>query len=141
MALNDGTANIAVSEVDETFRECDYVFLCTPVEKNVEYLQKLKALVKKDCIITDVGSVKGNIHQAVKKLDMESMFIGGHPMAGSEKTGYEHSTDKLLENAYYAITPTPAVDENRVEEFTQIIRDIGAIPLRLSYQERNLPEH
>ena len=44
MAMNDGTANIAVSQVDDTFQECDYIFLCTPVERNVEYLKILKNL-------------------------------------------------------------------------------------------------
>ena len=39
MALNDGTANVAVDTVDETFAECDYIFLCTPVERNVEILK------------------------------------------------------------------------------------------------------
>ena len=68
MAINDGTANIAVPQVNETFNECDYIFLCTPVEKNVEYLKILKDIIKDDCIITDVGSVKGNIHKAVEKF-------------------------------------------------------------------------
>ena len=85
MAINDGTANIAVPQVNETFNECDYIFLCTPVEKNVEYLKILKDIIKDDCIITDVGSVKGNIHKAVEELGLEKNFIGGHPMAGSEK--------------------------------------------------------
>ena len=110
MAMNDGTANIAVDCVDDTFRECDYIFLCTPVEKNVEYLSLLKNIIKDDCIITDVGSVKSNIHAAIKKLNMEKNFIGGHPMAGSEKTGYDFSNDRLLENAYYHVTPTDSVD-------------------------------
>jgi prephenate dehydrogenase len=137
MALNDGTANVAVGAVDETFRECDYIFLCTPVEKNVEYLSLLKDIVKDDCIITDVGSVKGNIHEAVKSLGLEQKFIGGHPMAGSEKTSYEHSSEHLLENAYYAITPGEGVSDERVQEFTEIIEGIGAIPIQLSYKEHD----
>lgn len=137
MAMNDGTANIAVAQVDETFQECDYIFLCTPVEKNVEYLNILKNMITPQCIITDVGSVKGNIHDAVKKLHLEEHFIGGHPMAGSEKTSYEHSSDRLLENAYYAITPTSCVDQQRICEFTEIISAIGAIPINLSYQEHD----
>ena len=48
MAINDGTANIAVPQVNETFNECDYIFLCTPVEKNVEYLKILKDIIKDD---------------------------------------------------------------------------------------------
>ena len=137
MAMNDGTANIAVPQVDETFQECDYIFLCTPVEKNVEYLKILKDIIDDNCIITDVGSVKGNIHEAVKELNMEANFIGGHPMAGSEKTSYEHANDRLLENAYYAITPTTVVDKERVKEFTEIVSDIGAIPINISYEEHD----
>lgn len=137
LALKDGTANIAVGDVDQTFSECDYVFLCTPVERNVEYLKILKNIVKDDCIITDVGSVKGNIHEAVKTLDMEKMFIGGHPMAGSEKTSYEHSSEHLLENAYYAVTPSESVSKERILEFTEIIESIGAIPIQLTFQEHD----
>lgn len=137
MALNDGTANIAVAQIDSTFKECDYIFLCTPVEKNVEYLKVLKNIIDDKCIITDVGSVKGNIHEAVRQLDMESNFIGGHPMAGSEKTSYVYANDRLLENAYYAVTPTSSVPADRIEEFTEIVTKIGAIPIRLSYKEHD----
>ena len=137
MAINDGTANVAVPQVDETFNECDYIFLCTPVEKNVEYLKILKDIIKDDCIITDVGSVKGNIHRAVKELGLEKNFIGGHPMAGSEKTSYTYANDRLVENAYYAITPTDAVSKERVEEFTEIVQGIGAIPINISYEEHD----
>lgn len=45
LALNDGTANIATDKVDSTFSQCDYIFLCTPVEKNVEYLSILKKII------------------------------------------------------------------------------------------------
>ena len=46
MALADGTANVATDKVDNTFAECDYIFLCTPVEKNIEYLNALKGIIK-----------------------------------------------------------------------------------------------
>lgn len=137
MAMNDGTANIALDKVDDTFRECDYIFLCTPVEQNVEYLKLLKDIIKDDCIITDVGSVKSNIHNAVSQLNMEKNFIGGHPMAGSEKTSYEYANDRLLENAYYAITPTDTIDREYIEEYTKIVSDIGAIPIQLSFKEHD----
>ena len=41
----------------EDFKDCDYIFLCTPVQKNIEYLRQLKDVISSDCIITDVGSV------------------------------------------------------------------------------------
>lgn len=137
MALEDRTADVVIDKVDNTFKECDYIFLCTPVQRNVEYLKILKDIISPDCIITDVGSVKENIHKAVKSLNLEKNFIGGHPMAGSEKTSYEHSNDRLVENAYYAITPTPLVSQNKVDELTEIIKMTGAIPIIISYNEHD----
>ena len=83
------------------------------------------ALLKDGAIVTDVSSTKVSIHQAVKELKMEDCFVGGHPMAGSEKTGYENSTDHLLENAYYIITPTPVSRQEDVEEMVAVARLIG----------------
>ncbi|MDE6233437.1 MAG: prephenate dehydrogenase/arogenate dehydrogenase family protein, partial [Lachnospiraceae bacterium] len=54
-AKNDGTADIVCDKIDDTFSACDYIFLCTPVEYNVEYLKTLKSIIKPTCIITDVG--------------------------------------------------------------------------------------
>lgn len=137
MALKDGTATSIAETVDESFRDCDYIFLCTPVERNVDYLKQLKEIISSNTIITDVGSVKGNIHKAVEDLNMEENFIGGHPMAGSEKTGYENANDHLVENAYYAITPTRFVNNDRVAEFDRIVKKMGAIPIRLNYKEHD----
>lgn len=119
------------------FSEYDYIFLCTPVEYNVSYLKQLKPIISENCIITDVGSVKGNIHKAVLAEDMERNFIGGHPMAGSEKTGYEHANRYILENAYYVITPTPVVAKESVAEFTSLVAATGAIPVQLDYNEHD----
>lgn len=137
LALNDGVANYVTDKIDASFKDCDYIFLCTPVEHNCEYLKLLKDIVKPSCIITDVGSVKTNIHEAVKELGLEAQFIGGHPMAGSEKTGYENATDRLVENAFYPITPTSLTDEHKIYEYKAIIEAIGAIPVIMNYAEHD----
>ena len=137
LVMEDGTANVVCDKVDDTFKDCDYIFLCAPVEKNITFLAELKDLIKDDCIITDVGSVKGNIHKAVKELNMEESFIGGHPMAGSEKTGYENSHNHMFENAFYAITPTDKVSEDKVYEYKKIVTDMGAIPIIFSPEEHD----
>ena len=100
LAKKDGVLdNITANLTD--FASCDMIFLCAPVQKNLEYLTRLKDIISPGCLLTDVGSVKGNIHEKVKELRLEHCFVGGHPMTGSEKTGYEHSNILLLENAYY----------------------------------------
>ena len=95
-AVSNNMIDAVCEEQDERFKKCDYIFLCAPVEFNVKYLEYFKENIGPDTIITDVGSVKGIIHKEVERLGMESCFIGGHPMAGSEKTGFESSSDLSL---------------------------------------------
>ena len=68
------TDNASPCELSD-FYDCDYIFLCTPVQKNMEYLRLLKGHVCDRCIITDVGSVKTDIHREVTALGMEAQFI------------------------------------------------------------------
>lgn len=136
-AKKDGVIDIICTEINDEFNKCDYIFLCTPVEYNAIYLAKLKPLIKDTCLITDVGSVKTHIHNEVIRLGLESNFIGGHPMAGSEKTGYVNSSDHLLENAYYAITPTAKSTPAKVEEYRQLVSDMGALPIVIDYKEHD----
>lgn len=119
------------------FADCDIIFLCAPVEKNIEYLSLLKDVIKKDCIITDVGSTKTQIHKEVITLDLEKNFIGGHPMTGSEKTGLSNANETLLENAYYIITPTSKTSQMQIDEFYQFVKDLGSIPMVLDYEKHD----
>ena len=118
----------------EEIGNCDLIFLCTPVQQNISYLEQLKPLLKEEAIVTDVGSVKTDIHEAAMRLGMEHCFIGGHPMTGSEKTGYHNATAYLLENAYYIITPTAQSPRDKVAEFTELVRSLGAITMVLDYR-------
>ena len=118
----------------EEIGSCDLIFLCTPVQQNIAYLKELKPVLKEGAIITDVGSVKSDIHAAAASAGMEHCFIGGHPMTGSEKTGYANATAYLLENAYYIITPTAQSPADKVTEFTELVRSLGAIPMVLDYK-------
>ena len=116
------------------FHDCDIIFLCAPVQRNLDYLSELKDIIQKDCYITDVGSTKTEIHEEVIRLGLEANFIGGHPMAGSEKTGILAADKTLLENAYYIITPTAITPQSDVEDFREFVRSLGSIPLILDYK-------
>ena len=122
---------------DERLYNCDYLFLCAPVEFNVEYMEKIKDSLGENCILTDVGSVKSIIHEKVTELGLEGKFIGGHPMAGSERSGFSNSSDHLLENAYYIITPGGEVALERISDFTELVSSLGAIPLVLTAEEHD----
>lgn len=137
-AYEEGCIDLALSEIDERLHTCNLIYLCMPVSYNVEYLQRIKPYLKESCILTDVGSVKGNIHHAVQNLHLEANFIGGHPMAGSEKTGYENSTDHLLENAYYALTPTEKTSEKSLLLLKELTASLGSLPIILSPEKHDL---
>ncbi len=136
-AKADGIVDVILDGIGEPLQECDIIFLCTPVEYNAEYLSKIRPFVKPGALITDVGSTKEDIHRAVTALDMEDIFVGGHPMAGSEKTGYENSTDHLLENAYYIITPTKKSKKEDTDRIVEVAKTIGSIPIVLDYHEHD----
>ena len=80
---------------------------------------------------------KGPIHKAVEELGMENCFIGGHPMAGSERSGFEYSSDHLLENAYYILTPGGQVPLEKITEFSELIDSLGSIPMVLTCEEHD----
>lgn len=135
-ALSDGVLNSVIYSL-EGLSDCDLLFLCAPVISNIEYLSKLKPILKTSCIISDVGSVKGNIHAAVEELGLAAQFIGGHPMTGSEKTGYLNSYALLLENAYYILTPTKETPGDNLDTLFQLVKRMGSIPIILDAKEHD----
>ena len=98
----------------------DFTVIWT-VADEPEYVEKLLPVIDKDCIITDVGSTKYGIYRSMQAFD-GIKFIAGHPMAGSEKTGFSAANEHLYENAYYILTPTKEikaqVDKNNIVEKT-----------------------
>ena len=137
LAVQDGIIHTACSSVDDNFRECGYIFLCAPVSYNTAYLSQLKDLMDPDCVLTDVGSVKTSIHEEIEALGMEENFIGGHPMAGSEKSGFANSKAHLIENAYYVLTPTEKVSPEKTAAYRDLIASLKAIPIVLDYREHD----
>lgn len=137
LAVQEGTIHISCSSIDDNFRGCAYIFLCAPVSYNTAYLAQLKKLVDPDCLLTDVGSVKTSIHEEVTALGMERNFIGGHPMAGSEKSGFANSKAHLIENAYYILTPTSKVAEEKVAAYRDFVASLKALPVILDYREHD----
>ena len=121
----------------KAYATCDIIFLCAPVGINISYLEKLKPMLSKDCLLTDVGSVKCDIQEAILRLGLESQFIGGHPMAGSETIGFQNASTQLLENAYYILTCSDAIDPRIYQEFHHYIETLGAIPIKMSPEEHD----
>ena len=132
-ALSDSVLSGIERDLD-VMAQCDYLFLCAPVEANLDYLSRLAPLIldaSNHCMLTDVGSTKHAVYQKALELGLDGRFIGGHPMAGSEKTGYRNAVTNLFENAYYILTPTPAVTATQLAALTDLVLETKAIPVRL----------
>ena len=137
LAKQESIADLTAESIDRSFSDCDYIFLCAPVQRNDSNLAAVKHVMKPGCLLTDVGSVKTAIHEAVFNAGLESCFVGGHPMAGSERVGFLNSKASLLENAYYILTPTASVPREKVESYRQLVAKMGAIPLVLDYERHD----
>lgn len=136
-ALSEGIIDEALPGITGAYASCDYIFLCAPVETNASCLPLLKPYLKEGMILTDVGSTKTDIHRAVAENGLNPYFIGGHPMAGSEKTGAANAKRILLENAYYVLTPTREVQPALVEKFRNLVSSLKALPLVLTCEEHD----
>lgn len=137
LATQESVIDVAATTIDDNFRNCRYLFLCAPVSYNTAYLRQIREYLHDDCILTDVGSVKTNIHKEVEALGIERYFIGGHPMAGSEKSGYINSRAMLIENAYFVLTPTNKVSAKKIARYEKFVQDLHAIPVLLDHQEHD----
>lgn len=136
-ALSDGVINAAAAGIDGHFSDCDYLFLCAPVRRNDENLSMVRQVLSPGCLLTDVGSVKTDIHEVIRSFGLEAQFIGGHPMAGSERVGYVNSKAMLLENAYYILTPTESVPVEKLNAYRDLVQTLGAIPLIMDYRQHD----
>ena len=128
IALVDGTINKACYEIDDNFDECDYIFLCAPVTSNEENIKEIISHCGPNTILTDVGSTKGNIHRALDAIGYDGIFIGGHPMAGSEKYGYDYANSEIIKGAYYVLTPGKNATEDSINKYSSLVESIGCKP-------------
>ncbi len=136
-AYNEGIIDEYATDVTEIFCGCDVVFICTPVNLICSYAKKLTSFVDSSCVVSDVGSTKGNIYEEMKEFKGKFHFIGGHPMTGSEKFRYSASKEHLFENAYYILTPDESVPNEYLEEFKKGLEAFGAIPIVVSPHEHD----
>lgn len=137
LAAREGVIDLPLSSISKEFGDCDYIFLCAPVSENDNNLVQLKKYISPRCLLTDAGSVKGDIHRHIEEAGLGGQFIGGHPMAGSERTGYINSKALLLENAYYILTPCEGIPGNTIAAFRELVASLGALPLVLDYSRHD----
>ena len=134
LALDSGVIDEGwpYEDLKKAVKDADLIFVCTPISRILELIEKLGPIIKSGTIVTDVGSTKRNIVNCAKKFFREeTYFVGGHPMAGSERSGVTAADPFLFQNAIYILTPDRLVPAEIYGEFVRLLRSIGARILEL----------
>jgi prephenate dehydrogenase len=131
--LNREVVDEATTSIEDAAIDADFIFLCGPVGVLESHLENiLRMPLKEGCIITDVGSTKQTLMQAADRLRKPGVsIIGGHPMAGKEKSGVEAATSTLFENAFYVLTPDSDVAESAYEQLADLLKLTKAQIIRM----------
>ncbi|MGO3731566.1 MAG: prephenate dehydrogenase [Vagococcus sp.] len=124
--------------LEDAVKEADIIFLCTPVSTTCHIIDLLSNMtLKPNVLISDVGSTKKQVMKQAKKLSQQNVtFIGGHPMAGSHKSGYQAGDKELFENAYYILVTNG--DSSRIDELKDILAGTRANFIELSAEEHDI---
>ena len=116
-----------VNNYEEALEGVDIIFIATPVETVKEVLEKLSSVkLKKGVIVTDVGSTKKDIVDFAAKYKSSFIFLGTHPLAGSEKTGVEFAKDGFFEDSVCVLTPDKDIDKRVIDRMQLFWQDLGA---------------
>jgi prephenate dehydrogenase len=130
-ALTIGAVDEGAQDLAAAVREAHLVILATPVGVILELLPQLKASASPRALVTDVGSTKRLICQRAREaLGDEPLFLGGHPLAGKERSGLENADAALFENVRYVVTPLAPEHraDKRVQAFCRLLETLGARP-------------
>ena len=122
-----------VSKDYTNLKDCDIVFVCTPMNVTLEVLDKLNDILDEKTIVTDVCSLK----EFVSKKSYNYKFIPSHPMAGTEHNGWEYAFPDLFEGATWAVTPKNDTDMKDFEVLKSVIEDLGASTILTTPQEHD----
>ncbi|MDH5477571.1 MAG: prephenate dehydrogenase/arogenate dehydrogenase family protein [Nitrospinota bacterium] len=125
-------------DLTEAARGADLFFVSTPVESIAWVIQRAAKFLPDGCVITDGGSVKGAI---VNELDSELPdrlhFVGGHPVAGTEKTGATAAFAELFHGRYTVLTPTPRTNQEALGKVRAMWEAAGSKVVSMAPEEHD----
>ncbi|MDD2361870.1 MAG: prephenate dehydrogenase/arogenate dehydrogenase family protein [Oscillospiraceae bacterium] len=135
-ALDGGAADKVGAE---HLAEADLLVLALPPTVAVEFLTAHADKLKKGAVVTDVCGVKRYIVQKCRPICLKYRldFVGGHPMAGKEHSGFSNATPDLFEDAYYIFTPTEDTPETVLDMLKKLAYDIGCSGVTIATPEQH----
>ena len=137
-AAASGCADEATGDLAAAVRDADFAVLCVPVGAMTPLAAAMLPVVRPDCVITDVGSVKGPVLAELRPIFQgRARFVGSHPMAGSEHTGLRAARAELFSNATCIVTPAPDTDAAALDAVKQFWERIGCRVVELAAAEHD----
>jgi prephenate dehydrogenase len=129
-----GAVDEATTDLRRAVESADLVILCTPIARMAELAREMAPALKPGALVTDVGSVKAAVVEVMEPIlaGSKSVFIGSHPMAGSEKSGVSAARADLFESAVCVVTPVAASPAPQVAALEDFWSALGGVPLRLA---------
>jgi prephenate dehydrogenase len=125
-----GAISETASDIASAVRGADLVYVALPIGATIDALPKIAAAADANALVTDSGSTKVLIcAQAQKHFHGGAKFLGGHPMAGKERSGIEHADPELFRGARYALIAAENDPDPRVQHFAALLRLIGGEPV------------
>jgi len=128
-----GTIDRFSTDIADAVLAADLVVVCTPVDRVADDVIAVAKAAPARCLITDVGSTKGNIVRALagKLPENGAAFIGSHPLAGSEKRGSANAKTDLFADRLVVVTPTAETDSEATAVIDLFWRELGARVIRM----------
>lgn len=130
-AVEAGAADEAEPDLAAAVRGADLVILAAPVGVILEQMREIRRAAAPHALVTDTGSTKRAILDQARKFFVSgALFLGGHPLAGKEQSGFDNASASLFEGTRYALTPLRAADleDPRVQAFRTLVEQVGARP-------------
>lgn len=131
-------AHMAARDPKPALQGAHIVVVATPVRTIERQLSHLAEFMMPSSVITDMGSVKRSIVDAMKRLPNTIQGIGGHPMCGKELSGIHAADPELFLNKVWVISPLPDSDPAAAALVTEMVRSVGARPLMMSAEEHDV---
>jgi len=124
-ALDEGVISAALTA--DRLPDCELVIVALYPEATVAYVSAHKDQFRKGGLVMDCGGVKGVVCGPLERVvqDADFYFIGGHPMAGIERSGYAHAFPELFQGASLILTPYPGTPQSCLEEIWAFAQKLG----------------